>query len=211
MKKSKILILLFTLTFPVILYLFLRSYGQNKFALPIFFENEEKAYCSDSTLTASSIQVFNLSQQDSFSLEDIYKADYKVIHFPNSQDSEIQTLKNELNRVLNTFDDLSINLLSFEPISSEEENNTKIDSFLAAERSNTYFYSEADKDKLINCIYVFPTEQWDGKHPAEETIAIDHTLVLLDEENKIRGYYDGYETKEVDRLILEIRVLLSNK
>jgi hypothetical protein len=208
MKKSKILILTITLSFPVILYLFLRSYGQNEFALPVFFENEEKLYCNDSSNANDLIQVFSLNLEDSFKLENVYKADYKVVHFPNVDDSEIQTLKNELNRILNTFDDLSINLISFRSFSDEEENPVN---FLSAIRSNTYLYTQGDKDIFINCIYAFPTEEWKGKHPSEETIPIDNTLILLDQENKIRGYYDGYETKEVDRLILEIRVLLSNK
>lgn len=208
MKKTKILILLFTLTFPVILYLFLRSYGRNEFALPVFFEKEEKLYCNNANKANDSIQVFSLNLEDSFKLENVYKADYKVVHFPNVNDSEIQTLKNEMNRILNTFDDLSINLLSFKSLTVEDDQSV---SFLPAERSNTYLYTQDDKDKFVNCIYALPTKEWDSKHPSEETIAVDHTLVLLDEENKIRGYYDGFETKEVDRLILEIRVLLSNK
>ncbi|WP_375580833.1 hypothetical protein ABWH96_07390 [Marivirga tractuosa] len=208
MKKSKILILTITLSFPVILYLFLRSYGQNEFALPVFFENEEKLYCNDSSNANDLIQVFSLNLEDSFKLENVYKADYKVVHFPNVDDSEIQTLKNELNRILNTFDDLSINLLSFKSLTTENDQSV---SFLSANRSNTYLYTQDYKDIFINCIYAFPTEAWKGKHPSEETIPIDNTLILLDQENKIRGYYDGYETKEVDRLILEIRVLLSNK
>lgn len=208
MKKSKVLILLITLTLPVILYLFLRSYGQNEFALPVFFEKEEKVYCNSSSIMSESIQVFSLNLEDSFKLENVYKAEFKVVHFPNVKDPEIQTLKNEMNRILNTFEELSINLLSFKSIAVQDVAEV---SFLAADRSNTYLYSDSDKDRFVNCVYVFPTENWDGKHPAEETIAIDHTLVLLDKENKIRGYYDGYETKEVDRLILEIRVLLSNK
>ncbi len=208
MKKTKILILLFTLTFPVLLYLFLRSFGQNEFALPVYFEKEEKILCNDSSIENNSIQVFSLNLEDSFKLENVYKADYKVVHFPNVNDSEIQTLKNEMNRILNTFDDLSINLLSFKSLRLEED---KVVSFLPAERSNTYLYAQDDKSKFVNCIYAFPSEEWNGKHPTEETIPIDNTLVLLDEDNNIRGYYDGFETKEVDRLILEIRVLLSNK
>ncbi|WMN10698.1 hypothetical protein QYS49_35700 [Marivirga salinae] len=211
MKKSKILILLFTLTFPVILYLFLRSYGQNEFALPVFFENAEKKFCNDSTVKSNSVQVFSLNLQDSFKLEDIYNADFKIIHFPNPQDSEIQTLKNELNRVFNTFDELSINLLSFEAITNKMGEMKVSKAFLPGQRSETYLYPTAEKDVFVNCIYAFPTQDWEGEHPTEEIIAFDHTLVLLDEENRIRGYYDGYETKEVDRLILEIRVLLSNR
>jgi len=211
MKKSKILILLFTLSFPVILYLFLRSYGENEFALPVFFEKEKRAFCSDSSKNANSVQLFNLNQEDSMTLEDAYSADFKVVHFPNSKDSEIQTLKNELNRVLNTFNDLSLNIISLEGISIKNGDSSTYHEFLSKNKAKTFLYREFEKENLVNCIYVFPTEQWEGQHPSDETIPIESTLVLLDKENKLRGYYNGYETKEVDRLILEIRVLLSNE
>lgn len=191
--------------------MFLRSYGQNEFALPVFFENEEKVYCKDSSVTKSDVKLIDLNQKDFIKLPEVYTADFKVIHFPNAQDSEIQTLKNELNRILNTFGDLSINILSFQPIVTEKVDQLSTELFLPDARTKSILYPKEQKDNLINCIYAFPTEDWEGKHPAEETIAVDHTLVLLDNENKIRGYYDGYETKEVDRLILEIRVLLSNR
>lgn len=211
MKKSKILILTITLSFPVILYLFLRSYGENEFDLPVFFENEERVYCNDSLAIKDNLELIDLNNKNFVELSDIYAADYKVIHFPNVQDPEIQTLKNEVNRILNTFDDLSLSILSFLPNSNDKVDQVGTKSFLSADRTNTYLYAQDRKDFYVDCLYVFPTKEWNGKHPSEETIAVDHTLVLLDQENKIRGYYDGYETKEVDRLILEIRVLLSNK
>lgn len=211
MKKSKILILTITLSFPVILYLFLRSYGQNEFALPVFFDGQEKLYCQDSTLTESDFPIFSLNQKDTFEIKDVYKAEFKVIHFPNTEDSEIQTLKNELNRVLNTFDDLSIDIISLQETNSELDSTINQDAFLNKERAKSYLYTVDQLNVFVNCLYALPTEEWNGKHPSEETIPIESTLVLLDQENKIRGYYNGYETKEVDRLILEIRVLLSNK
>ena len=211
MKKSKIFILLFTLSFPVITYLFLRFFGQNEFALPVFFENEEKIRCDEVYIERNLPFVFQLNSQDSLMIQDVYKTDFKVIHFPDVQDSEVQRLKNELNRVLNTFGELSIEVLTFYSVSASNTRKTIDTPFLSANNSRTFLYGEADKNTLVNCLYAFPTPDWGGTHPSEETIAVDHTVVLLDKDNKIRGYYDGYETKEVDRLILEIRVLMSNR
>lgn len=211
MKKSKFLILLVTLSFPVILYLFLRSYGQNQFALPVFFDGEEKVLCTEPTVHAQSEFLYSLDQADSLALDEMYQADYKIVHFPNSENAEIQTLKNELNRVLNTFDNLSINILSFKSVGIVSSDIENARTFLDRERASTYLYSIEQKDDFVNCIFAFPTKDWDGEHPAEIDLPVENTVVLLDDENKIRGYYDGYETKEVDRLILEIRVLLSNR
>jgi protein SCO1/2 len=33
-------------------------------------------------------------------------------------------------------------------------------------------------------------------------------LILVDQDRHIRGYYDGTDPKEVDRLILETKILL---
>lgn len=211
MKKSKILILLFTLSFPVILYLFLRSYGQNEFDLPVFFENEKKLFCNDSNMSADEIELIDVNQKNFVKLTEVYNSDYKIIHFPNAKNSEIQTLKNELNRVLNTFGDVSVNIYSFQPIDTGIVDQLDNELFLSTAKANTYLYPNDLKDIFVNCIYMFPTMEWNGDHPSEETIETDKTLVLLDEKNRIRGYYNGYETKEVDRLILEIRVLLSKK
>jgi protein SCO1/2 len=41
-----------------------------------------------------------------------------------------------------------------------------------------------------------------------ETIDHSSKLVLVDKERRIRGYYNGTDEKEVDRLILETKILL---
>jgi protein SCO1/2 len=45
------------------------------------------------------------------------------------------------------------------------------------------------------------------KNP-DETFIHSEKLILIDKEGHIRGFYDGTNKKDVDRLILEIRVLL---
>jgi len=42
----------------------------------------------------------------------------------------------------------------------------------------------------------------------DETFIHSEKLVLVDKEGIVRGFYDGTDTKDVDRLVLEIRVLL---
>ncbi len=46
------------------------------------------------------------------------------------------------------------------------------------------------------------------KNP-DETFIHSERLVLVDKEGVIRGFYDGTDKKEVDRLLLEIKVLKS--
>jgi protein SCO1/2 len=44
------------------------------------------------------------------------------------------------------------------------------------------------------------------KNP-DETFIHSERLVLVDKEGIIRGFYDGTDKKEVDRLLVEIKVL----
>ena len=46
------------------------------------------------------------------------------------------------------------------------------------------------------------------KNP-DETFIHSERLVLVDKEGIIRGFYDGTDKKEVDRLLVEIKVLKS--
>jgi len=45
-------------------------------------------------------------------------------------------------------------------------------------------------------------------NPRKETFAYNEGLVLIDREGHIRGYYNGTDKADVDRLVLEIRILL---
>jgi protein SCO1/2 len=46
----------------------------------------------------------------------------------------------------------------------------------------------------------------DGK--PDETFIHSEKLVLVDKQGIVRGFYDGTDKEDVDRLVLEMRVLL---
>lgn len=211
MKTSKILILLFTLSFPVILYLFLRSYGVNKYELPIFFDDTQKLLCRNPAADLELLYLFPAKSSDSIPFRQALSADYKVIHFPDIEYVEIQSLKNELSRVLNTLSDISIHTVTLIPLEADDMDNIGMNEFITKDAAYTYRYDSQVKDELIHCVFAFPTNEWNGRHPSEEIIPVEETLILLDQNNQIRGYYNGFKTKEVDRLILEMSVLLSNQ
>ena len=59
-----------------------------------------------------------------------------------------------------------------------------------------------------NCELVLP-------HPLAVTVKAEapytHILTLVDEQKRVRGYYDGRKQKETDRLDVELRVLMQEK
>ncbi len=202
MKLSKILILVVTLSFPVILYLFLTFYGSNEFDLPVYFE-ETNEFCPDfKPIRELKDSVFYSDDQFKI-LGEVFTDQINIAHFPNVKINNKQ-LKNELSRLLLTLSsevDLSVNSFYLKDDVSAEEYLLKGNSV------NNYQLKSNALNDLINCHLTLPTASLAGSHPAEMTIDLNATLILIDQNARIRGYYNGLETKDVDRLILEIRIL----
>ncbi len=206
MKSSKILILVFTLTFPVILYLFLTFYGSNEFDLPIFFENENE-FCNDFKALENITETLQCSENKPYSLEEILAGNINILHFPNIREDN-QQLENELNRLISTFaDEDNIKLHAI-----YNDQQTELGGYLMQSNALTnYNVSNYFYNKLTDCYMMLPSKEWEGEHPAEVVLDEHTTLLLMDQEGRIRGYYDGLETKDVDRLILEIRILMTKQ
>ena len=192
MKTKKLLILAVTLSFPVILYLFLRSFGQNTYDLPIFFEKLGEN-CEQ--------KIYGLNEGDTIQLTRLLTHDFNVLVFPSDKRDNL-ALKNELSRIVQNFEgsiDLGMKTISHTAY------QLNIPDYTVHE---LVVYEELF-DQLVNCELKLPNASFQGVHPTEEVWETNETLVLIDKEGNIRGYYNGFETKEVDRLILEINVLLS--
>lgn len=203
MKSKKFLILAVTISFPVILYLFLRFFGQNKYDLPYFFQ-EEGVKCLTMVADTSN-ELLDVSSLDSVSVNSVLDSSISILMFPSST-IDNQSLKNELNRTVQDLKGrVNLRLIAFYQNGVDTSNllalnEVEIDNFIAADSS----YKE-----LIDCYFKLPTPEYKGEHPTEEKWPFNKTIVLIDAGKHIRGYYNGFETKEVDRLILEVNVLLS--
>ena len=192
MKTKKLLILAVTLSFPVILYLFLRSFGQNTYDLPIFFEKFGEN-CEQ--------EIYGFNEGDSILLTSLMTHDFNLLIFPSDKRDNL-ALKNELSRIVQNFEgaiDLGMLTVSYTDFQLSIPDFT-IDNVVIGKDGF---------DQLVNCELKLPNHSFKGVHPTEEVWETNEILVLIDKEGNIRGYYNGFETKEVDRLILEINVLLS--
>ncbi|GAB3335127.1 hypothetical protein GCM10027429_17160 [Marivirga atlantica] len=208
MGSKKFFILLITISFPVLLYLFLRFYGQNEYDLPYFFKDNVEGCATSYANNRGSYNFLNYSNGDSINLADIFDDQLNLILFPDfSRDN--QPLKNELNRTLIALKNkVDINVHAFNNYDSiQQPQELSLTNYQIANYSILYTTASDLKD----CIFVLPTPSYKGTHPSEEIINTSETLVLLDDSLNIRGYYNAFETKDVDRLILEVNVLLSNR
>jgi protein SCO1/2 len=57
---------------------------------------------------------------------------------------------------------------------------------------------------LARCGFILPVEDGDG---SPEDFIHSEKFILVDGQKRIRGYYDGTDRDEVDRLLVEIAIL----
>lgn len=155
MKK---IILVITLIVPVGIFIFLRFFGKNEFAIPVYYEN--------------AIDIPNTGCGRS------YSATYQVA------DSTLTNIGWSGKSVLIVNDSSSTVHLGLKRLNEELPNEVQL-IFLPD--------SEAYPSQLFRCDFLLQKPM---------------NTVLLDEQRRIRGYYDYKDREEVDRLILELKILL---
>lgn len=171
-KIIKFAFLVVTLLIPVVIFTFLKFFGNNKFDVEVMYQegvpNEYREKC-DINSVPYSVSEFVLDN----------KKGLKIVAFDNGDD-ELE-FKNVAIRLSELFkDDINIRLLTKQS------------------KQSPYFkaltVSAENYEKYIACNFI---------------LGDLNKLVLLDENNRIRGYYDR-DLDEIDRLIVEVKILLEN-
>ena len=216
-------ILFLVLGVPVFVFLFLKFFGNNKFDLPHYFpelaENGEVKIVNGDTLFVK-VPDFKLFDQDSIELS-FKQGQIRVVGFFFSRCGTICPVTNKnLLRVAENFKkskDLQILSITVDP---------KYDSpYILKLYSQTFGFSgdnwrflTGDKKYIYDlCIKGFKlpvsdASQYDSKiSDVDQTFIHSDRLLLIDKENHIRGIYEGTNVTDIDRLMVEIKVLLKNK
>ena len=150
-------VLLFALLFPVIIFLFLKFFGDNEYELSVY-----NSSCSNS--------IENL-----FSELNINSNNIKILDVRVSDDNLL--IDNYINK-LDISDEIKVITLSDQPRNLKWL-NIKVDSLLIK--------------NLTTCI---------------ENIVFDKSFILLlDNKNNIRGYFNSADRREIERLDVEIDIL----
>ena len=231
-KKTGILFIVLIL--PVFVYLGLKQFGTNHYALPRYIPaidsttgeikmakrlnprwNESELDTVFQTLPAFQLIDENGKTFSSSAL----KGKIHVASFFFTRCTTIcPKISTQISRVQDTFEgDSEIKLISIsvDPVHDRPEQLTayaqRFDanpmqwSFLTGEKKNIY-------PLILNGYHVplADASEYDQaiKNP-DETFIHSERLVLVDKEGIIRGFYDGTDKKEVDRLLVEIKVLKS--
>lgn len=192
------------LVLPVLFFLFLRIFGENRFQeIPVFYAQgppPELGCQEDQSLT------FELTDQLGRTIDQaILKNKISVVNFFYlSCSNDCQKSMDQQARVYNHFLDHS--LIQFLSISlGQNDTLESIAQYAAnfrADPTQWVFLTGEDSSilDLARCGLVLDSGS-DGFSLGE------NDFVVMDGRNRIRGYYDPLEDQEVDRLIAELQIL----
>lgn len=228
-KKLKAGILVATLVVPALLYLFLRFATQNHYELPRYLplidstnggSRMGQVKLADGSVVTDTlyhrIPPFRLVDQDGDTVDQsvvkgkIYVADF----FFTRCGTICPKISSQLTRVQDIFrDNATIKFLSYS-VDPEHDGPAELKAYAKrydAIPGKWYFLTgkKADIYNLAMTGYYLPAVDAGVKAGIpDETFIHSEKLVLVDKDGIVRGFYDGTDKEDVDRLVLEIRVLL---
>lgn len=188
--KKKSLFLFLLLILPILIFLFLKGFGRNEFTIPVYYEQGLGDSLSTPCLDRAKRQYYVNSNL-------VEEGKLKVIHFERIDGPLTLFRLEELERVQDVFGEdpevaliTSVNTASMTVQEIEDYRNRVLfeDSFWERQALDSMAWA-----KLKYCDMAMSN--------------LDNRVVLLDKQNRIRGYYNIAERDETDRLILELRIL----
>ena len=229
-KKTGILFIVLIL--PVFIYLGLKTWGTNHFTLPRFIPAIDSTTgeikmgkrlnprWNESELDTifQTIPAFNLVNEkgQSFSSSSLKGKIYVASFFFTRCGTICPKITSQLSRVQDTFNqDPNVKLISIS-VDPAYDHPEKLQAYSKRFDANEGQWTFLTGEKKV----IYPlilkgfhvpladASEYDAaiKNP-DETFIHSERLVLVDKEGVIRGFYVGTDKKEVDRLLVEIKVL----
>jgi protein SCO1/2 len=218
-------ILLAILVVPASLFLFVTLFGDNKFDLPYFFpalDESGKIVMVDGDTVFHQVPNFELVNQlgDTVHLSD-FGTDFKVASFFFSRCGTICPILNRnLKRVVDSFTEQDkVYFLSI-TVDPEYDSSEKLRDYVQSNGFNISYWNflTGDKSYIYNvAIKGFKLPVADASEYDSSIIHIDEQFIhsekvlLLDDKNHVRGIYDGVNKEDMERLRVEIKVLLDSR
>jgi protein SCO1/2 len=227
-------ILLITLIVPVFIFLGLKTFGTNHYELPRFIPAIDSTTGeikmakrlnprwneSELDTVFQTIPAFQLTDENgqAFSSKNLQGKIYVANFFFTRCGTICPKITSQVSRATDTFNqdkDIHFISISVDPKFDEPAKLAAYAKRFEADSTRWTFLTGAKKEiyPLILKGFHVPladASEYDAaiKNP-DETFIHSERLVLVDKSGVIRGFYDGTDKKEVDRLIMEIKVLKS--
>jgi protein SCO1/2 len=225
-------ILLMTLIVPVFIYLGLKLFGENHYTLPRYIPAidsttgeikmakrlHQRWNESELDTVFQTIPAFQLTNEQGkvFSSKSLRDKIYVANFFFTRCGTICPKITSQVSRATDTFvQDKDIRFISIS-VDPKYDGADKLAAYAQRFDADTSRWSFLTGDKKV----IYPlilkgfhvpladASEYDAaiKNP-DETFIHSERLVLVDKSGIIRGFYDGTDKKEVDRLIVEIKVL----
>jgi hypothetical protein len=206
-RGRKILILTFVLLIPAAIYIFLRMFGQNEFTLPVY--HEESTVESTYPVDMYHPNPHEIPFQDVFDSQgklidkELLSGRILVLDMVSAKNDVIRR-NHQIKRVVNVFHNED-SLLFVRLFQKKDQNGIAMEDINLQKHANVMIcFAEIETIKDMSSRYLEIPVHEDGINSGDQ-------LILFDTHRRIRGYYNIDDFEEIDRLILEIKILLKQK
>ena len=201
-KFQKTGVLALMLALPVLLWLFLEFFGQNQFDIPLYYPNglDSLTNCNNTTAPHQVSQLSLENLQGASVDEHALSGQASIIYFlpDNCTDTCLFVLE-ELAKLQEVFETQpSVQILTIGSADDQAALQSLSQRYRA--QPEKWQFLTGGTPAMKRCQFALPFQN----------MSTDQTLVLVDSNRSIRGYYTGAEPDEVDRLTVEVKILLSN-
>lgn len=211
-KSLKTVLLLTILVVPALIFIFLKMFGANQYNVPVYFENGVDTTFTDCVFETGPHFIPDFSIPDHMGREindDYFAGAFLVVYFTQDvTDVASHRINNGLARVLGTFEHLGhVRVLTIQPQiagNTVEQLRQMADKY--SQDENTWAFGYANPvytNQLARCGFVVDFDAMGNE--------INNTVVLADEKGRVRGYFNGLDDDEIERLIVELKILNSNR
>jgi hypothetical protein len=182
MNKKKIILLFLSLMLPIVVFIFLKSFGKNEFAVQPLFQDSVQVPkdCANLKYTAP----YSISDSLLFKLYRSVGDSLTLFVFDDTLSSHRKENSIQMERIIT---ESSFNQMRYITNSATLMNNAIMPKAVVVELSNNEFLA------LRNCIFLLK--------PGDNS-------VLIDWGGRIRGQYDLTNLDDADRLLMEIQIIL---
>ena len=197
-NRKKVGGLLLILAAPLLILLFLENFGRQHYAIPT---NPAEAEGLSAEVPVGALgQTFRLPEPlADASAKSVSEGDFAgkiliVYYLPMAQSDTAEFVLEKLTRVQNVFEqDSSVRLLTIVPTPQLDSLSILARRYRGQPEAWSFLANTTQADISTQLL------------PKGTNAA---TLLLVDQGRQVKGYYDGMQEKEIDRLVAEARILL---
>jgi protein SCO1 len=214
MKTKYINLFLLSVALVVFLYAFF-VYDNNKPIryLPIYGEKEYESKNGKTDTIFHTIPIFSFTNQNGKTItqNDLNNSVYVADFFFTTCHSICPIMSTQIQRVAEKFKGNSEVKFLSHTVDPETDTVEQLNRYAIEHKANAnqWMFVTGDKKELYDIArtgYLLDASIGDG---GPDDFIHTQNFALVDKDNRIRGYYDGTNTKEVDQLIKDIELLLA--